>query len=534
MDCSFTTLTYQKTGYFTSLITDYLAQKQELSRFYQHPVSLEGIKQAMEARKQVKTDRQALVKHLHEQYKQVSTSAKVIRNINLLQESNTFTVCTAHQPALFTGTLYFVYKILHAIRLADTLTKQFPGNEFIPVYWMGSEDADLDELGKFYLGTEKITWNTTQTGAVGRMNTKGIDKLLHRIEGELSVQPFGKELMELLRKAYREGDNIQTATFRLLDSLFQEYGLIVLIPDTAILKKQMQAVFEDDLYRQMPSAIVSDTIRKFPAHYKIQANPREVNLFYLKDDVRGRIEKIGDTFKVHDSDFQFTPDSLRQELHAYPERFSPNVILRGLYQETILPNIAFIGGGGETAYWLELKSLFEHYNVPFPVLVLRNSFLVTDTRTVKKIERMGFSLQDFFQSEEQLLNILVTRNKNGQLKLEKEKEEALSLYSQLKEKAGVIDQSLKQHVEALQAKALKPLEELEKKMLRAEKRKYETEQRQLHAIKSSLFPLNGLQERIENFMPYYARYGEDFLKKLYEYSLSLEQEFGLLVIDTEK
>ncbi len=534
MDCSFTTLAYQKTGYFTSLITDYLAQKPELSRFYQHPVSPDGMRQAMEARKQFRTDRPALVKHLHEQYKQVSTSAQVIRNINLLSEENTFTVCTAHQPALFTGTLYFVYKILHAIRLADTLTKQFPGHHFVPVYWMGSEDADLDELGKFYLGTEKITWNTTQTGAVGRMNTKGIDTLLHRIEGELSVLPYGKELMELLRDAYRKGDNIQNSTFRLLDSLFREYGLIVLIPDTAMLKKQMQAVFEDDLYRQTPSTIVSETIREFPSHYKIQANPREVNLFYLKDDLRGRIEKTGDTYIVHDSSLSFTAETINRELQEFPERFSPNVILRGLYQETILPNIAFIGGGGETAYWLELKSLFDHYNVPFPVLVLRNSFLLTDTRTLKKIEKMGFTLEDFFLPEEKLLNILVTKNKNGQLKLEKEKEAAQSIYGQLKEKAGEIDHSLKQHVEALRVKALKPLEELEKKMLRAEKRKYETEQRQIHAIKSMLFPLNGLQERIENFMPYYARYGAAFLEKLYQHSLSLEQEFGLLVVKADE
>lgn len=533
MDCSFTTLPYQQTGYFTTLITDYLEQKPELADFYQYPVSSAGITQSLQARKLFATDRQSLVKHLHDQYKQVSTSAQVIRHINLLKEENTFTVCTAHQPALFTGTLYFIYKILHSIRLAESLSKQHPDSNFVPVYWMGSEDADLDELGKFYLGQEKITWNTTQTGAVGRMHTRGIDKLLHRIEGELSVQPHGRELMELLRNAYREGDNIQTATFRLIDALFREYGLIVLIPDTAILKKQMQSVFEEDLFHHTPAKIVSETIDKFPSHYKIQANPREVNLFYLKDDLRGRIEKTGDRFIVHDSELTFTAEEIRRELESNPERFSPNVILRGLYQETILPNIAFVGGGGETAYWMELKALFNHYRVPFPVLVLRNSFLVTDSQTVKKISRMGFTLQDFFQSETQLLNTLVARNRNGQLKLEKEKEAAAALYLQLKEKAGEIDPSLKQHVEALQVKALKPLAELEKKMLRAEKRKYETEQRQLHAIKSSLFPLNGLQERIDNFMPYYARYGSVFIDKLYEYSLALEQQFGLLVIEED-
>lgn len=535
MDCTSTRLPYKKTGYFSSIITDYLDQSVNLQPFYHHPVSTEGIQKAIKARQQFKGNREVLVQHLEEQYKPVETSDAVKQNILSLQKETTFTITTAHQPALFTGTLYFVYKILHAVKLADQLNKQYPSFHFVPVYWMGSEDADLDELGKFYLGDEKIIWDTKQTGAVGKMNTKGLDKLISRIDGELSVQPFGMELVQLLKDTYLNSPDIQTATFKLIHSLFAKYGLLILIPDSASLKRQMIPVFEDDLFRETPSVIVSKTIEKLSGHYKVQANPREINLFYFKDSIRERIIKVGDTYTIQHrpagqagSSFTFNETEMRSELRNHPERFSPNVILRGLYQETVLPNIAFIGGGGETAYWLELKDLFDYYKIPFPLLILRNSFLIIEKKWKEKMEKMNIPAIEFFKSEQLLLTELVTRNKNGQLKLAKEMDAAVQLYAQVKNKAAGIDKTLQQHVEALQAKALKPLQELEKKLLRAEKRKYETEQRQIHVIKSALFPQKGLQERIENFMPYYAKWGTNFFTLLYNHSLTLEQEFVVL------
>ena len=528
MDCRFTKLSYKETGYFSTIITDYLDQAPALQPFYKHPASNAGLESAIKARQGFKVNRELLVSQLQNQYKGVDTTKSVLDNIQSLQKETTFTITTAHQPALFTGTLYFVYKLLHAVKLAESLNQQYPAYRFVPVYWMGSEDADLDELGKFYLGDEKIVWDTKQTGAVGKMNTKGLDKLIHRVDGELSVLPYGGELIKLLKEAYLNATDIQTATFKLLNTLFAEYGLVVLIPDTAELKKQMSSVFEEDLFKQTPSEIVSKTIDELGKYYKVQANPREINLFYLKDNIRERIIKSGDSFTTHDSRLTFSASEIRTELANHPERFSPNVILRGLYQETILPNIAFVGGGGETAYWLELKGLFEHYKVPFPVLILRNSFLIVEKKWQEKISNMGFSIKDFFKTEQQLLTELVSRQKNGELKLAKEMEAAIQLYSKVKSKASDIDKSLQQHVEALQARALKPLQELEKKLLRAEKRKYEAEQRQIHAIKTALFPKDGLQERIDNFMPYYSRWGKEFFEILYKYSLTIEQEFGVI------
>jgi bacillithiol biosynthesis cysteine-adding enzyme BshC len=395
---------------------------------------------------------------------------------------------------------------------------------------MGSEDADLAELGHINLGGEKIEWKTKQTGAVGRMKVdKAFVKLIEQLSGQLSVLPFGNEVISLLKNCYQEGVMIQEATFKLVNALFGEFGLIVLIPDTAAFKRQAIKIFEDDLLNETPSAIVEQTANKLQtADYKLQANPREINLFYLKDNIRDRIVKEKDKFVAHDSRLTFDEKEIISELQSNPERFSPNVILRGIYQETVLPNIVYIGGGGEIAYWLQLKDLFEHYKVPYPVLLLRNSFLLVEKKWWEKISKLGFTIEDFFLPEHELINRLVARETKNEIKLNGDFTNAEKFYESLKKQAAAVDTTLGQHVEALKTQSIYRLQELEKKMLRAEKRKFTDQQRQIHTIKEKLFPKNSLQERIDNFMYYYAKWGRDFIQQLHQHSLSLEQEFIIL------
>jgi len=530
MDCISTRMPYRQTNAFTKLILDYLDGDKKLTPFFEHPPSLQGVRQAIEKRKKYPVDRNTLAEELNRWYQTVDPSAAVTTNIKLLGQQNTFTVTTAHQPNIFTGPLYSVYKILHVIRLAEHLNESLPQYKFVPVYYMGSEDADLDELGHVYINGEKYTWETKQTGAVGRMKVdKELVKLIQRIEGQVAVEPHGDEILSLIKDCYKEGTTIQEATFRLVNALFGQYGLIVLIPDSAAFKKQMIPVFEDDLLNQSASGIVESTAQELEAAgYKVQANPREVNLFYLKDNTRERIIKQDSSFRIQHSKTTFTREEIVKELSEHPERFSPNVILRGLYQETILPNLVFIGGGGETAYWLQLKALFDNYKVPFPVLVLRNSFLLIEKKWAQLIAKLNFLPEDFFMEEQQLMNKLVQRESKQVLKLNGNLSAVEQLYESFKQQAAAVDITLEKHTEALKVQSLKRLQELEKKMLRAERRKFSDQQRQVHWIKEQLFPQNGLQERIDNFIPYYARRGKDFIHMLYKNSLSLEQEFVIL------
>jgi bacillithiol synthase len=232
----------------------------------------------------------------------------------------------------------------------------------------------------------------------------------------------------MLRRSYASGRMIQDATFELVNELYGSYGLVVLIPDHPMLKATMKTVFEDDLFYNRPSSIVQQTSEELGKFYDVQAHPREINLFYLEQNTRERIERRGEQFLVLNTDIAFSESEIRKELQEHPERFSPNVILRGLYQETILPNIAFIGGGGELAYWLQLKMLFEHYNIVYPLLVLRNSFLVVEKKWADKIRRLGLDVRDLFLSEDQLMKKIVEEQSANQLSLNGNLEKATELF----------------------------------------------------------------------------------------------------------
>lgn len=522
-------LSYSQTGKFSKIVLDYVSGAAGLKEFYEHPVNLEGIQSAIKNRKKFKTNRRLLVDEFSKQYKDFTGCDAIKTNIQLLSEENTFTICTAHQPNIFTGHLYFIYKILHTIRLADALKKQLPEYKFVPVFFIGSEDADLEELNHIVIDGEKYEWNTDQTGAVGRMKVDDeLLRLIDKISGRLSVEPFGKELVSLLKECYSKNATIEYATFLFVHYLFKEFGLLILLPDNAAYKKEMISVFEDDIFHHTSSDIVNRASERLSRNYKAQAYPREINLFYLKDNLRNRIVQVNNQFIVHDTNIVFTGEEIKKELGEHPEGFSPNVILRGLFQEIILPDVAWIGGGGELAYWLQLKNVFNHYKVPFPVLILRNSFLIVDQKAVKLMRKLQLDVHNVFGSEDDVANSLVKRDSKLVLDLKKEKEQFEKIYSEIISRVDLIDATLHAHVEALRTRHVKKLSALEKKMLRSEKRKFLAQKNQLDKLFSILFPAGGLQERTENFMLFYSRWGKDFFKILYDASLTLEQEFCII------
>ncbi len=526
--CNYTS--YKETGFFSKLITDYLQGDPNVKPFYKHEVSIEGIKASIEARKLFNNDRQLLQNELVAQYKGITFSTKQQHNIDSLLSDTTFTVCTAHQPNIFTGHLYFIYKILHTIKLAATLSVELPQYHFVPVFYMGSEDADLEELGTIDLNGETLVWKTAQTGAVGRMVVdKLLIELMDRMEGELSVMTYGKEIMQVFRNAYQVGVSIQQATLQVIDQLFKDYGLLTIIPDNGNLKKAFNGVVKKELVEEFSQPLVLETSAQISKHYKAQASGREINLFYLVDGVRERIVRNNEGYWV--SRFRWSEAEILDEVDNFPERFSANVILRGAFQETILPNIAFIGGGGEIAYWLQLKKVFEAAGVSYPVLILRNSFTIITTQQKNKIEKLGFGLDDFFASEQLLVDRLVLKNSGKRLSLQTEKQTLDTLYNSLEARMADVDLTLKTHVKALYNNASKKMVALEKKMLRAEKRKYESQLTQIAKLKANLFPKQNLQERVDNIAPYYSRMGPWLIEALYDASLTLESKFCTLVVE---
>lgn len=531
MHASFQSIAYQDTGYFTPIVADYLSGNEKLQPFQQHSPNLEGLSAAIAARKQSPVNRALLVEVLTQQYAALELSPLLVKNLQLLAIPNTFTVTTAHQPNIFTGPLYFIYKCMHAIRLAEFLQQQFPENHFVPVYYMGSEDADLEEIGQLSVGGMQLKWNTTQTGAVGRMKVdQTLIDLITQMEGQTGVLPFGKDLSEIWRSCFTKGKTIAQAMLAMVHHLMGDKGLVVLIPDNPLLKAVFTPIVLKELFSQFSHTLVETTAQQLSAHYKVQASGRNINLFYLLDDKRERIEKQGDQWVVPALGIQFTQQEIETECRQHPERFSANVILRGLFQEMILPNVAFIGGGGELAYWLELKKIFTEVNVPFPVLLLRNSFLLVSQSQADKWMQTGYPLTALFSKPENLILELAKEKAGDTLFLSSQMEKVTQLYQEIDHQATEIDKSLSDHVKALKNAAIEKLQALEKKMVRAEKRKYAESEYRIQQIRSTIFPNNQLQERVENMALWYALFGKDWLDAIYQHSEPIATNFRIIVI----
>ena len=204
------------------------------------------------------------------------------------------------------------------------------------------------------------------------------------------------------------------------------------------------------------------------------------------------------------------------------------MLLRPLYQETILPNIATIGGGAEVAYWMQLKTAFEQENIPFPILVLRNSVLLLSDKQNEKLIDLGFDIDDIFKQEHALQKQYVFSQKSTEISLKKQQEAMEKVFAELLEKTN--DIGVQNSIKAQLHKQLSALDKLEEKLIRNEKKKHETALQQISKIKNQLFPNNILQERYANFIPFYLEYGDNFIEILKENLNPLNPNFVVLTL----
>jgi uncharacterized protein YllA (UPF0747 family) len=228
------------------------------------------------------------------------------------------------------------------------------------------------------------------------------------------------------------------------------------------------------------------------------------------------------------TDIRFTEAELKKEIATAPERFSPNVVMRPLYQECILPNIAYIGGGAEVVYWFELKSNFDFYKVDFPILILRNSALVVRKEQAAKIERMDLDVAALFKPTDELQTEWIKKHSEHNLSLEGEWRELTSVFEKIKLRSYKIDPTLSPSTAAVQARLKHAVDNLEKKLIKAEKRNYQVRLEQLSAVKAELFPKDSLQERTENFGLMYVKWGQSFIDELIRHFEPLGFKFTIL------
>jgi bacillithiol biosynthesis cysteine-adding enzyme BshC len=487
-----TKIPFSVSNHLSPLVLDYLNEKNELKELYNLPQKLESFEEAIN--KHHFTNRTILVAELLKQNKVASDN--IINNIKLLENDNTFTVTTGHQICLFTGPLYFIYKIISTINLAKELKSKYPAYNFVPVYWMATEDHDFEEINHIHLFGKKITWETEQTGAVGRFKLTGIEDFIEKVKAKFSTPT---DLLNKFISHYENASNLTEATRNLVNDLFKNEGLVTVDADNKELKKLATPIFKDELLNSTSHDLINDTSKKIEAlGNKTQVTPREINLFYLKENIRERLEYKNDKFEVLNTEISFTKDEILNELNENPERFSPNVALRPLYQELILPNLANIGGPGETAYWLQLKSSFNHFKVSFPILVLRNSVLLINKNINKKIDKLNLSFSDVFTDEHELIKDYI--KEVSDVTFDNEINEIEKVFELAKDKATKIDFSLEKTVIAELTKAQNAINMIQGKTIKAEKRNNEIAVNQIISIKETLFPNNSFQERVDNIL----------------------------------
>ena len=528
-------IAFSRTGYFSSLICDYLDEKPALNKFYNSFPKIENFNAQIKEKGDAFSidNRNVLVSVLKKQYQNLETSQLTHQHIESLKFETTFTITTGHQLNLFTGPFYFLYKIVSAINLSKELKENYPENNFVPLYWMATEDHDFEEINYFNFKGKKFQWNKESYGAVGELSTKGLNEVLEFFKKHLGTSENAIKLAELFKQAYLNHNNLAEATMFLANELFASYGLVIVDANNKKLKKLFIPYIEKEIFNQTSFRSVSGTNTKLSdisEDYKIQVNPREINLFYLKENLRERIVFEDAIYKVLNTDIIFSKRAMQLEVLEYPERFSPNVIMRPLYQEVILPNLCYIGGGGELAYWMQLKDYFDDAEIVFPILLLRNSVLIQTEKQAEKLQKLNISIEDVFLKKDSLINKKVREISNIDIDFSEQENHLKQQFEALYKLAEQTDKTFIGAVKAQEVKQIKGLKNLEKRLLKAQKKKLGDEVSRMTDILNELFPNGNLQERNTNFSEFYLEYGDALIPELIKSLKPLKGEFTIITL----
>ncbi|WP_029297908.1 bacillithiol biosynthesis cysteine-adding enzyme BshC [Chryseobacterium hispalense] len=522
-------ISFQDITSIPQLVKDFLNQK--IEGFEENTFSLQNFKNKIHEKQNAfkPEKREILAAALENQLSGLTLSPKQKQNLRDIKLENTFTITTGHQLNLFSGPVFFVYKILQTIKTCSYLKDSFPEFNFIPVYWMASEDHDFAEINHFKTQNNYYEINEKSGGAVGRIPVSDTF-FISEFEREFKDHVFGTELILMLKEAYKTGNTLTQAIQILVNRLFSDFGLLILDGDSKELKAQMKETFKDELLNLTLHKTSKEKVEFLTEKYgKVQVNPREINLFYLTE-TRDRIDFNGNQYVIVDKNRQFTKEEILNELENHPEKFSPNALMRPVYQETILPNLAYIGGNAEIMYWLELKDYFTQINLPFPVLIPRNSMLFLNKKVLGKIEKLHLKIEDFFQNFTAITNNKILDN-NEILRLLEEKENILEhQFSELKKISETTEKSFGNMVKAEEVRQMKSFKRMKKRLLHAEKIKQKELLERLENLFLEVHPSKNWQERVYNFSVFYADHGNSWLETCLEEMQIDESKLIILAI----
>jgi bacillithiol biosynthesis cysteine-adding enzyme BshC len=499
-----------------NLFLDYLYEFENVKEFYKY--NFRDQEQFEEIFKKISESERInpslLKKNLLTQYSGLTTSNKTRKNIDLLSKDNTLAVVTGQQLGLLGGPMYTFYKIITTLKLSKRLNDKYDDYTFVPVFWMEGDDHDFNEVRSInVIGNENTIKNI---GYKEQIDPDDAKKSVGTLELDDALDDFFNVLDDNLRKTEFK----DTSSFReLIHSLFDEYGLVILNPSDKKVKEILKPVFRKEIvdFREHTEKLVNVSAR-LEEVYHAQVKVKPVNLFYSTDDGRYSIEPVENEFRLRRKRISFSQEGLLEKVDKEPERFSPNVLLRPICQDYLLPTAFYIGGPSEISYFAQVTSLYEFYKLQTPIIYPRSSATLLESNINKTLDKYNISFNDIFMGADELKKKVVdslTENNVDDVFAETEQDVELAI-DRLRERLYDVDKTIADTSKKYRSKIFNSLNELKSKAEQAENQKFEVTLRQMERASTMLFPSNNLQERELNYTYFANKYGEGFLKRLYD------------------
>lgn len=490
---------------------EYYSNPAQFKSYLNYLPEIDSFKKAAENRSRYPVNRQVLHQIILEGYGEssVEISPEVMKNIELLSDRKTFTVATAHQPCLLGGPFYFFLKIASVISLANALNKKY-GEMFnvVPVFIIGGEDHDFEEVSKVSINNTEIVWKHTDIGGpVGRMNHQGTYEVLAQLKSLVGDSEEGRKIFDVFRRSYENTATFAQATLYWVNEIFSDYGLVIVNMDRKLAKDQFIEVMKQEIQTSVSEKLVNDVQQKLNQEgFKSQAFAREINLYKIENKKRKRI--IGDgneVFWIEGNSMRLTRDEVIKDIEENSQDYSPNVVLRPVFQEIILPNLAYLGGGGELAYWVERKAQFDHFGIHYPILIRRDSLSWLDKTVLKKIKELNIDVSQFFMSRDIIIREFLSSGDKVSLYAEEEKKKIAEYLELICIKAEKKDPTVASALRAESRRIAKQVDQMENRLFRAEKQREDIAVNRIDYIKEKLFPTGKLQERNDAFIPLFIK-----------------------------
>ncbi len=519
-------------GAFSRLFVDYVTDHQRVRQFYGgNPQDADDWKRLLKQTSERKLDRSAITRILSRQNRDFHCGVKSLANIDLLRDDNCVAVVTGQQVGLFTGPLYTIYKAITAVKLAEKLAKDFPEYKFVPIFWLAGEDHDFEEVSSVSLFNAagelvRLDYNAEEMatdvnhGAVGEIELdERIEVLFKLAEEALLPTEFKPKVLELFKTAYQKGMTFNRAFVHLMNVLLEDSGLIFLNSNDAEIKQLLVPVFRKELADTPRSCqLVIDQSAILERQYHAQVKPRSINLFLFHEKGRYPIEPHPNGYFLKGTRQHFTKVELDTLLTEKPEMFSPNVVLRPICQDTLLPTIAYVGGPSELAYFGQYSTLYKDFGIPEPIIYPRASVTIVEERVEKILARFSLEPLALFGNLEFLKQQIAEQISD----LKAEDFFATASHSideslnELKPALQSIDPTLLPAMDNTLQKIHSHLSVLRDKTISAQKRQHEVSLRQIDKAAANLFPSSDFQERQLNILYFLNKYGLEFVRWLFK------------------